>query len=415
MKTASSRKRLLSPFLMLVTVALVACNGPAPDDPSVSFPQPNPHRFKSSSNLAFHEISWEYFLWLTSEAESGKFIFETMYTDAAIRPESKDDTNHILGGVQQANSEGILVDRNGRAVYTTMMIDKVYRDFVLDHKLYDAEALLEFPGDTSFPVGALSLKAAWKIVTDGEDTSGMYARRAEIKLLSDDNGTIGIPENPETQDGVLVALVGFHIAIVVEGHPEAIWATFEHVDNAPYVVSGQRRDKPVSDEDFTFYAAKTPMQDSNINGKPVLTLDTATQQLTPVTQVALQYRLGGGSSVNQNNIDRLNTRMHSRLPAGSIWRNYFEVGAVWFVEKDALKPDWNPNSGEDLITGSVRLSNSVIETFTQHIESENECFSCHNTMSLTTVPPGKAVIPGKNVLTSHILLQNYLAEAALKR
>lgn len=415
MKLPLFRLRLPSSFVMSVCVALVGCNGPAPDDPSEPFPEPDPHGFESTSNLAFHEISWEYFLWLTSEAEDGKLVFETMYTDAAIRPESKDDTNHILGGVQQANSEGILVDHNGRAVYTTMMIDKVYRDFVIGNELYDADALREFPADQSFPVGALSLKAAWKIVADGEDIGGMYTTRAEIKLLADQNGTIGIPEDPETRDGVLVALVGFHIAVVVNGHPEAIWATFEHVNNSPFVAAGQLRDKAVADEDFTFYAAKTPMQDANINGKPVLTLDESTQKLTPVTQVALQYRLGGGSSVNQNNIDGLNARMHARLPANSIWRNYFEVGAIWFSQKEALKPDWNPNSGEDLITGSTTLSNSVIETFTQHIESENECFSCHNTMSLTTVPPGKPVIPGKNVLTSHILLQNYLAEALLKR
>ena len=421
MKTPMFWNRFPALFVMAIAVTLFACS-PSP----VSFPEPDPHAFESKSNLAFHQISWEYFLWLTSEAEDGKLVFETMYTDAAITPESKDDTNHILGGVQQANSEGILVDRNGRAVYTTMMINDAYRDFVLDNKLYDAKSLLEFTDTTSFPVGALSLKAEWKIVADGEDTTGMYTTDAEIKLLTDDNGSIGIPENPETQKGVRVALVGFHIAIVVNGHPEAIWATFEHVRNAPYVADGQLRDKSVSEESYTFYAAKTEMKDCNVNGKPVLSLDAATQKLAPINQVALQYRLGGGSSVNQNNIDQLNAKMHNRLAADSIWRNYFEVGAVWFVHKNVLRPNWNPNSGitlikkkripgKELITGSTKLSNSVIETFTQAIDSENECFSCHNTMSLTAVPSDKAVIPGKNVLTSHILLQNYLADSRVKR
>lgn len=397
---------------MAIAVTLVAC-GTSSD----SFPEPDPATFKSTSNHAFHQISWEYFLWLTSQAEDEKLVFETMYSDGAINPKSKDDTNHILGGVQQANSEGILVDRNGRAVYTTMMINDTYRDFVLDKKLYEAQALLDFPDTTSFPVGSLSLKAAWKIVADGEDTTGMYTTVAEIKLLTDDNGSIGIPESPDTRKDVEVALVGFHIAIVVEGHPEAIWATFEHVNNAPYVADGQRADQSVSEEDYTFYAAKTKMADSNVNGKPVLSLDEATQRLAPVTQVALQYRLGGGSSVNQNNIDRLNATMHSRLPADSIWRNYFEVGAIWFNKIDALNPNWNPDSDtQGLITGSTTLSNSVIETFTQAIVSQNECFSCHNTMSVTTVAPGTPVIPGKNVLTSHILLQKYLgAKRKVKR
>jgi hypothetical protein len=180
-------------------------------------------------------------------------------------------------------------------------------------------------------------------------------------------------------------------------------------------VDGQLPDKSVSEESYTFYVAQTKMEDSNVNGKPVLTLDEATQRLTPVTQVALQYRLGGGSSVNQNNIDLLNAEMHSQLPADSIWRNYSEVGAIWFNKTDALNPNWNPESDTGLITGSTTLSNSVIETFTQADISLNECFSCHNTMSVTTVPPGTRVVPGKNVLTSHILLQEYLAAAKLKR
>ncbi len=410
MKASMFWNKFLVLLVMAIAVTLFACS-PSRD----SFPEPKPQDFGSKSNLEFHQISWAYFLWLTSEAEDGKLVFETMYTDAAITPESKDDTDHILGGVQQANSEGILVDRNGRAVYTTLVINDTYRDFVLDNKLYDAKSLLEFADTTSFPVGALSLKAAWKIVADGEDTTGMYTRDAEIKLLTDDNGVIGIPENPETQKGVRVALVGFHIAIVVKGHPEAIWATFEHARNAPYVTDGQRPDQRVSEESYTFYAAKTKMKDCNQNGKPVLSLDAATQKLTPINQVARQYRLGGGASFNQNNIDQLNAKIHSQLAADSIWRNYFEVGAVWFKDPKTLRPNWNPNSDKGLITGSTKLSSSVIETFTQAIDSENECFSCHNTMPLTPGPSDKAVIPGKNVLTSHILLQNYLADSRVKR
>lgn len=388
---------------------------PEPDPVSARIPKPDPKAFKSTSNLVFHEISWQYFRWLTEVVEGGDLRFETMYSDKAIQPEFKDDTNHVLGGVQQANSEGILVDANGRAVYTTMMINDVYRDFVLENKLYDAEALRSFPDTTDFPVGALSLKAAWKIVQDGEDVSKFYTTQAEIELLADNNGTIGIPANPKTQKDVTVALIGFHIAIVVEGHPEAIWATFEQVDNAPYVVAGQQPNKQVSEADFTFYPAGTNMSDCNQNGKPILTLNEATQELSPVTHVARQYRLGGGSSANQNNIDDLNAKIHSEMPRGSVWRNYFEVGAIWFVKTDALNPNWNPNTDKGLITGSTELSNATIETFTQNVASENECFSCHNTMSVATVPEGDEVLPGKNILTSHIILQNYLKDTKLKR
>lgn len=376
-----------------------------------TFPMPDPAAFKPSSNFDFHQISWEYFLWLTSKVDMEHLVFDTMYTDKAILPEFKEDKNHILGGVNQAESNGIVVDTNGRAVYTTMAINGTYRDFVLENKLYDPTVFQNFPAETSFPVGALSLKLAWKLVGEGEDVSNFYTTEAEIQLLEEVDGLVTIPDNPKTQKNVKVALVGFHIAVVVEGHPEAIWATFEHVDNAPYLAANAQRDGGVSELNHTFYSKNTILADVNQNNAPIMTLDAATQKLSPVTQVALQYRRGGGNSINQNNIDEINEMMHAKLDEKSIWRNYIEIGAVWFKVADGLKPDWNPNTNQNtLITGSVQLSNSVIETFTQHIVSQNECFSCHNTMATTNTPDGLPVLAGKNVSTSHILLKNYVGQ-----
>ncbi|MCB0397105.1 MAG: hypothetical protein KDD36_10645 [Flavobacteriales bacterium] len=415
-------------YLLITAVIFTACE-PAPKDNTEhspgpvmeeatavqSFPEPDPAAFQSTSNFVFHQISWQYFLWLTSEVSPGKARFETLFSDAAIDPDHANDTTHVLGGVQQANSEGILVDTNGRAIYTTMMINDVYQDFVIKNKLYDPAALQAFPADTSFPVGALSLKAAWKIVQPGEDVSGFYTTKAPVQLLSTVNGAVVIPDDPKIAENIEVALVGFHIAIVVNGHPEAIWATFEHKDNVPYVAEGQVPDKSVSEANFTFYKKNTKMSDCNINNNPVLSLNEATQVISPVNNAVRQFRLGAGSSANQNNIDILNAQMHAMLAPTSVWRNYFEVGAIWFVETDALKPDWNPNSGAALTTGSTKLSNSVIETFTQNVVSQNNCFSCHNSMAVTEVSEGMKPLAGKNVSTSHILLKNYLDGKAVKR
>jgi len=93
------------------------------------------------------------------------------------------------------------------------------------------------------------------------------------------------------------------------------------------------------------------------------------------------------------------------IDSTSMWQNYHEVGAVWFNEANALKPDWSLATNAALETGSKTLSNSVIETFTQDSFNQNSCFSCHNTTQYNSsmgIP-----IDGKNVLTSHILLKNY--------
>ena len=340
-----------------------------------------------------------------------------MFNDASINPKVKNPTEHILGGVHQAESNSILVDKNGRAVYTTLIINDVYRNWVIDNKLYIPDSLLNFPETDNFPVGSMSLKAAWRIVEGEEDFSDHYTTTATIQLLANENGKVVIPANPETESNVKVALVGFHIAIVVEGHPEFIWATFEHKDNAPDFKTNQQMNEPVSDKNYTFYDAGTVAQDCNLNNQFIIKLDESTQKLSPVTQTARQYRVGGGSDSNQDNIDALNNSVHSQLPENSLWKNYMEVGAIWFnPSKGKLVPNWTPNADSlNRITGSTKLSNATIETFTQNIVSQNECFSCHNTLAVTFVPNGRQILPGKNVSTSHILLKNYIGGVNVQR
>lgn len=383
-----------------------------------SVPKPNPAAFPQDSvtNCDFHLVAWQYFLWLTEEV-NGKLRFETFYSDKAIRPETQNDTNHVLDIVEQALSKGILIDQNGRAVYSNILINDVYRDFVLQNKLYDQNALLNFDSAANFPVGAMSLKANWKIVQPGEDVSKLYTTKADIELMALVNGQPRIPKNPKIQQDVEVALVALHIAIVVEGHPEFIWATFEFDDNAPNFKPAQGMNDPVSDKDMLFYKANTTARQTNAGNAGVLSfVDQTKQTLTPVTQVARQYVNGGGSATNQGNIEKLNVSVKQQLPASSRWRNFFEVGAIWFnTEKGVLKPNWNPNIDSSMVTGSLLLSNATIETFTQKVASQNECFSCHNTTPLTNVPLGTPILPGKNVATSHILVKNYQAGGEVKR
>ncbi|SDE99651.1 hypothetical protein [Ulvibacter litoralis] len=375
-------------------------------------PTPNPNVFPQGdvTNCDFHLVSWNYFLWLTEEV-NGELRFETMYTNKAIYPEFKDDTYHVLDIVEQALSKGMLVDQNGRAVYSSIIINDVYRDFVLDNQLYDPEVLLNFDPNTNFPVGSIALKTSWKIVQPNEDVSKLYTKKADIELLDLVDGLPRIDKNnPNVEKDVEVALVALHVSVVVEGHPEFIWATFEFDDNAPDFAENQNPDAAVSVADWMFYAASTPARKTNADNATTLKFSNQEKQLlAPITQVARQYVNGGGSTTNQENITHLNKSVKSQLPSASVWKNYFEVGAIWFnTSKGSLKPDWNPNVDPSMVTGSLKLSNATIETFTQKVRSQNECFSCHNTNALTSVPTDMKILGGKNVNISHILLKNYI-------
>jgi hypothetical protein len=384
-------------------------------------PGKNAAAFTGGSLCAFHQFSWQTFIWLTDNMADGKLRFDTLYADSAITPEGKPG-NHVLGGVNQAGSNGILVDQNGRAVYTTMMVNDIYRDFVIQNKLYTKQGMLAADSKLNFPDGAMSLKAAWKIVQPNENTNGLFTMMAPVQMLSVVNGNVTIAVGAK-QNNLKVALVGFHIAVYVNNHPEAIWATFEQVRNAPDYKNQQSPNDPVSADNFTFYHGGTLAKDCNANNSgmnAILQLNTTTQVMQNVSQASLQFPMGTIDSTpqaddNRKAITELNASVHELMPANSVWKNYAEIGAVWFIKANALTPDWNPNTDDSLLIGSTRLSNSTIETFTQNVRGQNECFGCHNTMALTSVPGTSEILPGKNVNTSHILLKNYIDGNTVKR
>ncbi|MCA8032416.1 MULTISPECIES: hypothetical protein [Burkholderia] len=384
-------------------------------EPNYLDPQFQDPNDPKNENCNFHRFSWHAFLWLT-DTLNGAPRFDSLYSDAAIDPSVALPTEHVLDGVQQADSLGIVIDRNGRAVYTNMYINPIYRDFSIANKLYTRAGMQNARPTLEFTTGALSLKAAWKIVGANEDTSRFYTTTARIQLLAKTGNAVGIPPQPSTAT-VKVALVGFHIAWVVKGHPEAIWSTFEHVDNAPDFQPNQRPSQPVSDKSFTFYQAGTKASDCNVNNASRVTIDEKTQILAPVTQVCRQYQYGGADSTNQANITELNGDILARLVKNnSIWQYYREVGAVWIKDPDEpFHPDWSPNFDSKAIRGTPKLSNSVIETFTQNQVSKHQCFSCHNTMAVTDTNDLTLTLPGKDISTSHILLRKYMNNPQIRR
>ncbi|MCW0369383.1 hypothetical protein NB710_000320 [Xanthomonas sacchari] len=412
-----------------------ACTPPGPPAPSwfphAQTPAPDSAGFASSSNCEFHQWSWNTFLWLTQDV-GGQPRFLSMSSDG-IGGVADGVLDPLIGRSQQARTvelidqagpDGVLVDRHGRAVYYSIHSNDVFGQFIASNHLQDPKALRAFDPTAAFPVGSMTLKAAWKVVQPGEDVSTFYTRQAQIAKLGMRKGKIIATGDTETQT---VALVGFHIGGTVAGHPEMIWATFEHRDNAPDVDTSLDPGQPVSDKDWTFYKAGTPIEQCNVNaaGAGALTLNAQTQTLSPVTQVCRMVPYGGqkpcpsGQDCNIANIQSMNASVQSQL--NDVWKNYFEVGAIWFVAKDALAPNCTfqpgsalecipsptPEGAPPLLTGSIKLSNSTIETFTQVQSTQNNCFACHNTTQVISPDPRAQSLPGLNVNISHVVINDY--------
>jgi hypothetical protein len=418
-----------SPATAAATTAAPAstggCAAPAAWFPHSQTPEPNPTQ-PFDSFCAFHQWAWQSFLWLTQTENGGKLRFETFPTVAdviagkdtssnrglmrlAVRTQKVHGPYQPLNEVTQADTLGVLVDHGSRAGYYAQYVNPQMFQQIVSLKWNDPKVLNEIPPSTTFATGDVELKASWKIVQPGEDVRGYYVRPAFVdRLVTGSDGNVKVDPNAPPLE-VQVALVGFHVVGWVQGHPEAVWATFEHDNNAPDMAPNQSPTAPVSSHNWTYYTANTTALDCNQIDTNQLTLDPATQTLKPMTQVCRQFPFGMKAGTQDPNdlqnlaaITSLNASVKSRLNT-DVAKNYFEVGAIW------TNGDLQPNNDQQANRlGSTLLNNAVIETFTQNVQSDNNCFSCHNTLMYN--PPEASVQPlqGTNINLSHIILEAYL-------
>lgn len=409
------------------------CEAPDSWFPHAQTPEPDNAGFTGGSFCAFHQWSWQTFLWLTQDDATGQPRFLSMTDPHALIDKStpallprmkKSDLGETFDEFLQAGPDGILIDQQGNPVFYSQYLNDAFVSFIKENDLTNPANVQAFNPDTPFPVDSLELKLSWKIVEDYEDTSDFFTMDGQVATLVEDNGKIrAAPDKPRN---VKLALVGFHIGGVVNGHPEMIWATFEHKKNAPNVIPDHMGnltpDTVISNETgYTFYEAGVEFKDCNFN--PAVTgqmeLDVETQTFSPVTQVCRQYEFGNDPEDPVNNQDNiksndqaiasLNAGVHGKLQ--DLWKNYHQVGAIWFSDGTKFAPNLALDS-DALLIGSFKLSNATIETFTQTQSTENNCFRCHNTLqrfpsSRGQVEMGLDPLPALELNISHAFVNIY--------
>ena len=340
---------------------------PNVSNPAVDLPTSDPSQ---QTNCEFHQLAWQDFLYLmTPTSTPGVLNYDTwqpyyevlrLATPAdcgdaklSLGLIAKTDTIHSgTGDIQQAGSDDPLIGQNGNYVHYDMRVNLTEEVFIELCDLWAEQCFalasnLDLPSGstTSNEVGAIEIKAAWKIFNDGEDTSRYYTTTAAVQPVSPSDSSCAVKT---------VGLVGLHIVHKTPSHPEFIWATFEQVDNAPNCDNLSATPPAGS---WSFYD-QTQNCDTNKNCNTYVT--------GQATQVCRENTCGGGSEANSQNqcdIYLLNNSVHSQLASDSVWQNYYLTGAVWFNQADSSKPQ----------TGSVNLANTTMETYTQSIN----CFTCH--------------------------------------
>jgi hypothetical protein len=364
----------------------------------------------------FHLWSWTAFAHWMAKDKNGQPAFLSLPTYDDLK--SGDKLRAMIGPrtlvlkprtakprtVSSANqaSGGVLVDQNGRAVYYSSHMDPIYFGFT--QKYFGPAKYKNAAPTLPYPIGATVFKAAWRIVGANETVTDAFTTTATIDLLESD-GKGGVQVSGKTQSGITVALVGIHVVGVIKDHPEFAWGTFEQVNNAPDLPRGTAPNstQPVSSQNFTFYKAGTAANMCNPNPSPTLTIDPASQVISPVTNVFRQFAYGGATiQVGEPDIRTSNESFQGGIKAHSslvdaVFSNYRLIGTTW-IKPNTLQPGDGNIMFEAI--GSIDLMNSTLETFVQNPSAGtafNNCFGCHTTS-------GGNGYPGKDINISHIIL-----------
>lgn len=351
------------------------------------------------------------------------------FTPIVIEP---DQNQQSLNG----DTANVLMARNGSLVYYNVMVNDVY---VVFSKMVNEGALpssAHFPttlisdfSDSSNPIVgldtiksyaatqgipiidtgdrvlAMELKTSWVEATNLPNPENYVIIKATVPHYTQTSPVSWIKSGTKTTS---LALVGMHVVGSVNGHPEMIWSTFEHVNNTPNTaivyskIGGGTATIATGfgDSDFLF-CDNLATQTSSFNVPHItgsFTLSGANNfAISPSNTLRKQPfgwggRQGQATILHPNPTDILNpedsnaqliainTDGKNRLVNGDVRQKYFQVGATW----SSL---FNHNQQ----AGTVRLSNSTMETYTQASSSTAtsfsntnapsaglNCFSCHD-------------------------------------
>ena len=381
----------------------------------------------------FYKWAHQMFLWTTSPLQGGIVLDSTVFYDVIFdangnaRFVSNGPNNFALRGAKpqkiqpggQAGGGDTLLSLNGSLVYFGVNVNDVYAWF------NTAVSNGVIPVSAPFPTTqaqlkqivnyaklnkanladanalTMEIKTAWVDAAKVANVADYITVQANVpNYVEVDKNTWKINATQPTVPKKL-ALVGMHVVGPVQGHPEMVWATFEHSQNAP------NNSFYVSIPDPFFPSLQVPYNSKGTwnfmtNGGSQTGALIAQMVVGPTNNpvcAAGSICATAGNSIRQNNVYRampwgnlptpasannnsqlisLNNDIRGMLSAlGDVRDNYFQVGAVW-TNNGSI-----PSSGSDTSkqTGSKLLANTTMETY--HQTNKNGCFGCHNASSST--------------------------------
>lgn len=334
-----------------------------------------------STDCAAHKFSWNAFLALMapSEAAPDKALYQTYMPVSSLFVGNNEEPARWgelapyqqLGKMfKEAGVELELIDTGGQKVLFNIAANEAAYNYLLDNKLYNQQCFLDhdirFPfGSEASGPGSVLLKTSWRIYDLGQCPSDMVCQ--DVYLDESD-----ITGNPQQSAGLL----GMHVVQKTPSHQEWIWASFEHVANAPDCAPGHSN--PISaDRDWHLFAKAGADQTScnvgtdkapSCNGTGGGATNICRVSATPAGGIANCDIANPG---NEQAIACLNASIGQRLPADSALANYQLVGSL------RMEPGMSPATMDGYQAGSLALANTSMESFLQGPDELFNCFGCH--------------------------------------
>ena len=343
-------------------------------------------------------------------------------TDVAIIAKAGGQPDARMAGYLEASTGKPLIDVDGNWVVFDRRLNQVEVDYLRNDRwdlttVEGQAAFIEKGNEVDFTegedvdppkgkAGAMELKLAWRILPAGTRAERFYTMRALLDVSAD---LVADSDQPLCQE-VVLALVGMH---VVQKNPvrgalkdQWIWATFEHVDNAP--LSSDPAD-PVDWESYGKYpASNCPVGREALAGRQYSLFNpdceaceannvppekggdsnylwqktppyagrylTAGKYGTQVVQCAAPYYLTA-------EVDR---QWRAKLKGiGSVFANYRLIGTQWGGALEPTPGGFWRNAVPDFLSNTTMETYVQTDTFkfnsgkTEMIEGPGSCVGCH--------------------------------------
>jgi hypothetical protein len=328
--------------------------------------------------------------------------------------------------VEQGQADdSVLEAQNGSLIYYAIMVNDVYAYFLTGQKdgqiqpgvmrpqfpttTADLNAITNFASmhGASFVDSqalAVEVKTSWIEASTLANPNSYVTIEATVPTYNTANNMLWTPTGTKTTK---LALVGMHVVGSTTtnggppGHPEMIWATFEHFGNTPdaayqYVnKNGVLTNVPQSTAGTWLFSASN--SSGPFNNIHMFESAPNIQAMSPFTispSDTIRWKAwGAASDLSPNPIDgntansnteiiSIHDNISGMMPAGDVRNNYFMTGATWTIFGAPPSPG-SPipmNPGNQV--GTSQLANSTMETYQQGVDTTSanggsNCFSCH--------------------------------------